>query len=244
MTLGVPSAVIMSPAYRKPRYGFFDICRDDRRRGIGAHAARVGTDVAFVTRLVILGRGQRQDRVAIGNDDEARLFAFQELLNDDSRARLTEAATGEHIGRRLLGLLQRHSHDDAFAGCEAVGLDDDRCALFTDVVDGRLEFRKVPVGCCRDCVPCQEVLGKRLGAFELRGCRRRTEAGQAQFIEPVDHARDQRRLGSDDGQGDTFGLCQRRKRFDVVGGDVHIAHLVLARGAGIAGCHQDFIDAW
>ena len=49
-------------------------------------------------------------------------------------------------------------------------------------------------------MPGQEVLGKRLGALELRSRGGRAEAGQAELVEPVHEPRDERRFGADDGQ--------------------------------------------
>ena len=86
----------------------------------------------------------------------------------------------------------------------------------------------------------QEFLGEGLGAFELRGGLARSEAAQAGGREGVDHADHQRRLGTDDGEPDLFGLGQRHQAGDVLGGDVDVAHARLGGGAAVAGRDQHF----
>ena len=61
--------------------------RHHRRGRIGAHAAGVGSEVAVLQPLVVLAGRKRQRVHAIGHDDEARLFASEELLDDHARAR-------------------------------------------------------------------------------------------------------------------------------------------------------------
>ncbi len=104
-TRGAPFASIITPAYRNPWYGVPSAAmpaiagrdhlahdarmhrrRDDRRRRIGAHAARVGAAVAIAEPLVILARRERQRVRAVGHHDEARLLAVEEVLDDDARA--------------------------------------------------------------------------------------------------------------------------------------------------------------
>ncbi len=48
----------------------------------------------------------------------------------------------------------------------------------------------------------QEILGESLGSFELRGTAGGAEAAQAGDAEVIDHACDQRCLGTDDRQPD------------------------------------------
>ena len=54
---------------------------DQRRRAISAHAAGVRTEVAVVGRLVVLGRLQGDDRAAVGDGQDARLFAVEPFFD-------------------------------------------------------------------------------------------------------------------------------------------------------------------
>jgi hypothetical protein len=71
--------------------------RDDRRRRVGAHAARVRALVVVLQALVVLAGGQRQDVLAVAHDDEAGFFAGQEFLDHDARAGVAEAVIGQHV---------------------------------------------------------------------------------------------------------------------------------------------------
>ena len=129
-------------------------------------------------------------------------------------------ATGEepieHVGSGLFGLFERVCHDDALAGREAIGLDDDGSALLTDVFERRLEFREVLVSARRDIVAGEEILGEGLGSFQLCGCGRGAEAGQAELIKAVGYAGDERCLRTDDRQCDALVLCELRQCLDVI----------------------------
>ena len=88
----------------------------------------------------------------------------------------------------------------------------------------------------------QEFLGEGLGAFELRRGLVRPEAAQSRGHEGVDHAGNQRRLGTDDGEPDVFGLGERHQPGDVLGRDVDIAHARFGGRAAVAGRDQHFGD--
>ena len=100
---------------------------DDGRRRIGAHAARVRAAVAVVARLVVLRARERHDARAVDDCDEARFLAGEKVFDHDGCAGLRRTAVCRSTPvERLLGLGQRWRDDHAFAGGEAVGLDDDR----------------------------------------------------------------------------------------------------------------------
>ena len=136
---------------------------------------------------------------------------------------------------------RRHGDDDALAGSQAVGLDDDGRALLVDVgmCCGRLgksgEFRG------RDVVAGHEVLGEILRGFELRGFLGRAENLQAAGAEDVDHAGGERRFRADDGEVDLVLLGEISQGFRV--GDVDVFQLVLARRAGVAGGDENLLQA-
>ena len=78
------------------------LARDDGRRRIGAHAARVGPEVAVVARLVVLRARERHDARAVDDGDEARFLADEKILDDDRCAGVAELPLPQHAVERLL----------------------------------------------------------------------------------------------------------------------------------------------
>ena len=62
-------------------------------RRVAAHAAGVGPLVAVEDPLVVLGRGERHDVLAVAEREQRELLALEELLQHDGR--LAEAPLGE-----------------------------------------------------------------------------------------------------------------------------------------------------
>jgi len=71
---------------------------------------------------VILRGAEGDDRGAVGEREEARLLAFDELLDHDLRARAAERPA-EHVGERVLGLGEGLGDHHALARREAIGLE-------------------------------------------------------------------------------------------------------------------------
>jgi hypothetical protein len=170
--------------------------------------------------------------------------AFQEFLDNDSRARFAETSAGEHVGCRCFGFFERHRDDHAFTSSKAVSLDDDRRTLLANIGERRFQVGKVLVGGRRNVVACEEILRKGLRTFKLSGRRGRAKARQVKFVEAIDHAGDQRCLRTNDRQGHFLRACQRCERLDIVGRYIDVTHLVFARRAGIAGRHEHFVYTW
>ena len=89
----------------------------------------------------------------------------------------------------------------------------------------------------------EEGLGEGLGAFQLRGGAARAEAAQAARREQVGDARDQRAFRPDDRQRDALALREVRELLELLRTDGYVAHLRLARRAGIAGRDEHLGDA-
>ena len=187
-TLGVPSAAIIRPAYRKPGVGqcrpragprsvgsitsrmmrWCSVARDDGCGRIGAHAAGVGAAIAIVAALVILRGGQRHDLLVVRHHDEADFLAAQEFLDHDGVAGGAEAAVAACRVAVGDGRLVRLANHHALAGGEAIGLHHQRQALRAHVagIEVRGGERRIARG--RNAVAAQKFLGVGLGAFELR----------------------------------------------------------------------------
>src|SRR6185295_4750652 len=100
-----------------------ELLREDARRAVTPHAARVRTDVAVADPLVGLARRERKDPLAVREGHEGNLFARQELLDHDPVAGHAEAALAEDRLERRFELRFVHRHEDALARGQAVRLD-------------------------------------------------------------------------------------------------------------------------
>jgi hypothetical protein len=70
---------------------------------------------------VVLGRGEREHRLAVGKGEERGLLALEELLDDDREAGVAEGPLLEAARERAVRLLEGAADRDALAGGEAVG---------------------------------------------------------------------------------------------------------------------------
>ena len=218
-----------------------DFRRHYGRRRIRAHAAGVGPGVAVAQALVVLAGGERQDMRAVAHHDEARLFAFEKFLDDDTRPGGAQALIGEHHVDRGMRLFACPRHHHALSAGEAVGLDDDRSAMLDDIglgVRGALEAR---VAGGRDAMARHERLGEILRRLELRRGSRRAENPESRRAKRVDHAGGERRFGTDDGQLNIFLPCEGNQVWKRAQGDVFQPG--LESGAGIARRDVDFLHA-
>ena len=180
--------------------------RGDHRSGrVGTHATGIGAGVAFANAFVILAGGHGQHVLAINHYDKAGFFAGQKLFDNHSTTGFAKGVARQHIGHGVLGLLQRFSHYHALARGQPVGLYYNRCAVFAQVGQGRLELGKVAVSAGGDIVARQEIFGEGLGAFQLGSALARAEAAQLACFKIVDHTADQRRFRADDSQAHVVG---------------------------------------
>ncbi len=152
-----------------------------------------------------------------------------------TRSPPTEALRG--VGRRRVAVV---GHDDALAGGEAVVLDDVGRA---EGVEGstHLVRRAAHVGLGGgDAGDRHHVLGEGLGALELRGGTRRTEAADAAVTYGVGDPGDQRGLGADDDEvgADLLGQGGHGVAVELV----DVVQRGAGRDAGVAGCGVDLLD--
>jgi len=175
---------------------------------------------------------------AVAHHDVAGLLAVQVFLDHHACGRRTEGVRAEHVVQRLFGIGQGQRHHHALAGGQAVGLDDDRRAVRTHVGQCGSELGEHRIARGGNVVAVQEILGEGLGAFQLRGHRARAEDAQAGGAETVDHAGHQRHFGADHGEIDFLLARKLEQAFEIVDGDIRVAHAALARGAGVARRHD------
>ena len=193
-----------------------ELARDHAGRGVGSHAAGVGPGVPLADPLVIFGRGQRKNVLAVGQGDERDLFARQVLLDDHPVAGGAEAALLEEGDQRLLELVAGLRDQHPLAGGQAVGLEHHRqthlpgrLARLGQVVDHL-------AGGGRDGVALHELLGEDLAAFEPRGLPAGTEHLEPPAGELVRQTEGQRQLRADHGEVDLQIRGKARQVLDLV----------------------------
>src|SRR3990167_9067988 len=223
-------------------YALVHIDGDHRGWRVSAHAAGVRAGIGVTDALVVLAGGHRQHVLAVDHDDKGGFFTAQKLFNDHARTRVTESVASEHVAYGVFGFGQGHGDDHAFARSQAVSLDHDRRADFLQVGQGRLDFGEVLVVGRWDVLACQEILGKGLGAFQLRSGGGGAEDIQLARTEQINHAFNQRRFRADDGQLHVL-LGEIGQLLDGQNVDGDVLALGLNSGAGVAGGDEDFSDA-
>ena len=174
----------------------------DRSGGVSTHATRVGPLVSIFETFVILTGRERENVFAIAQNDKAGFFAEQALLNHDARTGSTERAVAQHGVDRCVRFVQGRRDDDPFACGQAIGFDDDRCALCVYIAVGSSRVGKGLISSCWNAVTHHECFGKVLGAFELRGGARGSENFQTLSAKRINDTLCQRRFGAHDRQCD------------------------------------------
>ncbi len=194
--------------------------------------------VPFSDALVVLHRGEDEVARAVADRMDARLRAFDAILDDDGSTGVAECLAGQHRSRGLLGLLRTGGHDHAFACAKAVGLDDRWCRALADVVGGFLGILEDFESRRRNPVLGGQALHERLGSLELGSGSARSERGHAAAAKTVGDAVHERRFGANHHQVDPFPFADsgqiihrwaRRRHGHVVGNEL---------GARIARRHE------
>jgi hypothetical protein len=140
---------------------------------------------------VVLRRAEGDDHVPVGQCEEARLLAGQELLDHHLRARAAERAA-EHVGQRRLGFGGGPRDHHALARRKPIRLDHHRQPEAPERrARGRL-VGEAAIGGGGDILPRAQILGEALRSFKLRGGRRRPEDEDARLGKLVGKPIDQR----------------------------------------------------
>ena len=171
---------------------------EDPRVRIGSHSAGVRSLVVVEGTLVVLAGFERQDVLAVAQDDEAGLFAFEKFFDDEASGELCDGSLG-------FGAIT--GNDDALSGGEAIGFDHQRIPEGRQC--GNRGFRRIGgfERRCGDAVLLEEALGEDLAALQSCCFRRWTDQRAARGPEPVRDTFDEGRLGAHNGQigSDMFG---------------------------------------
>lgn len=146
-------------------------------RGVGTHAAGVGSRVALADALVVLSSRESERGVTVRESEDRELLARHELLDDDLLTRRTELLADHNVVETGECLLLGGGDDDTLAGSETGSLENDVVLDGLDVLDGIGVRGEVAVLGGGDVVASHEVLGEGLGALHQSSTLGRTEAG-------------------------------------------------------------------
>ena len=180
---------------------------------------------------MVLRARKRQDIDAVADDDKTRLLTLQEPLDDDFLPGAAEGMAREHIAGRADGLLGGLSDYHALTRREAVGLNDQRERLGSNVRAGGVEMRKRCVRRRGYAVAVHKGLRIDFGALKRGRRPARAKAPQPRLLEAVHDPGHQRRLRSDQGEVDASALGEGEERREIVGRDGDVFSLGFARRA-------------
>ena len=209
------------------------------KRGVGAHTAGVRALVVVENALEVLSRGQRQNVLAVGDDEEGHLGAVQELFDDHGAASVEASLSVLQCCGAVLG------HHNALTCCQAVVLHHIGC---TELVQCRLRLSGVRCHVSagsRHGSLFHDLLSESLGTFQLRGSCGGAENIKTRLTQRVRNTGDQGRLRANNDQVGVQFACQGGclsgiicvncvdgnilGNAGVAGGAVHLSHLRVAQ---------------
>src|SRR5450830_829963 len=209
-------------------------------RAVAAHAAGVRALVAGEDALVVLGRRQRHGVPAVAEDKQRHFGAGEELLDDNDVAGGAEVARHEAAFDRRPGFGVIVADDDALAGGQAVGLDDQRVrAVGAEGGERRLEGLVAAVRARGHAALAHHLFGEDLAALELRRVAVGAEDGEAVLVEQVADAGHERRLRAHHREVDLLAAGEVEQRRQVFGADADVVRDLGS--AGVAGGAEDAV---
>ena len=109
---------------------------------------------------MILTHGHRNIAFSRTDQMKRRLFSFEKFLYHYTTAGVAKGIAREHIGDSFLGLLQRFGDDYTLARCQTIGLNDNRCALLTQVSQCRFDLSEICISAGGNLVASEKVFGE------------------------------------------------------------------------------------
>ena len=185
--------------------------------------------------------GRERDHVgAVGDAEDGKLWAFEQLLDHDGRAAATEPTLDQHGVDSRVRFGAGGAHDHTLAAREAVGLDRNATTAFLcpqfggSRVRERLEVRG------GDARVAHEVLGEGLARLDAARAAVRSEHIEAGVTHGVPHRCVDRRLWAQDDEPEALAAREVDELHDVGGGDRLVAR--HAAGAAVTGRAEDPLD--
>ena len=166
---------------------------------------------------MVLRGWQRHVVHAVGDDEERNLGTGEQFFEHDARSGVAKGLVDHRRFNRGFRGLAIGGHDHAFAGGQAVGLDDERVAELAGAnrLERGLGGGADAVARGRHVVPLHEILGERLARLELRRALRGTEHPPALGLESIGQPVAERRFRADDRQIDLRTLDEPNHRLGV-----------------------------
>ena len=165
-------------------------------------------------------RGRQDDVVAAGHDDEDRGFvAGQTIFDENLAAGCAEFISREYVVHGRLGFRERLRDDDAFAGGEAVGFDDDGRAALAQIIKGGRHVGEDARGGSGYFIFQQELLRENFRRLKPRAVGLGAVGGNAGRQQLIHEAERERDLGADDNEFDFLALGERDEPGDVIDRD-------------------------
>jgi hypothetical protein len=143
------------------------------------------------------------------------------MTRREARACVAELTVVHRCTDRALRGVGVVSQDDTFTCCKSVRLENDWKAKLSGPHDREsvIRIRGNAVSRGWDPVPRHEIFREYLAALQLRSGARRTEQAETAHCKRVRDTGIERKLGTDDRQGDPLALRKITQRIDLVGFD-------------------------
>ena len=208
--------------------------RRQRRRRKRAHAARVWPVVVVQQPFVVLRRGHDPRRLAVTKGQHRQLRPQQPFFQQDGVARLAKAPVQQDAADHRGGLGLGRGQDHALPRGQPARLDHGRVVQPAQIAHSLVKVVKDRGLTRGDAVGDHELLGKRLGTFQLRGGLRRPKDAQPRGLEAIHHPRHQRRFRSHQGQVNRLPLRQRDQTVQVADFHCDVGRLGQRARAAVA----------
>ncbi|BDZ48100.1 hypothetical protein GCM10025867_03410 [Frondihabitans sucicola] len=177
-------------------------------------------------------RAERDDGVAVGEQEERDFGALEELLDQDR-------AVLQPVRRVLEGGVAVVRDEHALARGETVGLDDVGGAELVERGGGLGQVAGADGAAGGHARFVHDPLGEGLGALERRGALAGAEDGDAVGAQDVGDAGDEWGLGTHDDELDV--VLERVLRHDLAVGRVEVDHFDVGCQARVAGGGDDVV---
>ena len=201
--------------------------RHHRRRGVRAHAPRVGPHISLADGLVVLGGNECQKLLAICQGKQGGLLSRHELLHHHLCSGRAEDAAPHHLPDRCQGFLLSAGDHHPLARGQAGSLDHDWCTPVADVVHGGFAAGEGAVLGGGHADSSHELFGKDLVALQPRRLGGGSKDAQVRLPETIDKTGRQAVLRPDNSQVDALLQGEGTQSLDFGGESVQVGHRLV-----------------
>ena len=170
---------------------------ENRRWGIGAHAASIGAGIAIPHPLMVLRGTQRQSGGAITQREETDFLTHQAFLDDYGSPRRAMDAVFHDMGNGGFSFGDSRGHHHTLAGGEPIRFHHNRRALFTNIGARGGGIGEARPGGGGRAGGIRHFLGEGFAAFQSCSSGRGAKAFQARSGAGIGQAKRERRFRPD-----------------------------------------------